>query len=73
MGGVGKQRRTSGSLRDPRRETGYAWAAIWMLRAVEAASVKAKDVVVKVEEKTVRLKASRSRKQTGKELALGEL
>ena len=73
LGGVGKQRRTSGSLRDPRRETGYAWAAIWMLRAVEAASVKAKDVVVKVEEKTVRLKASRSRKQTGKELALGEL
>lgn len=33
----------------------YAWATVWMLRAIKAANMKVSDVVLKFEEKLVRL------------------
>ena len=39
----------------------YTWACTWMLRAIEAANVRAKDVVVKVEERQVRLNIRKSK------------
>ena len=41
--------------KEPKRVAwSYAWAAIWMFRAIEAAQISAQDVVVKVEEKIVK-------------------
>ena len=39
----------------------YAWATVWMLRAIEAANMKASDVVLKFEEKLVRLHVRKSK------------
>ena len=39
----------------------YAWAVTWMLRAIEAANVKAKDVMVKTDSKVVRLNVRKSK------------
>eukprot|EP00435_Cladocopium_sp_Y103_P010334 s4293_g2.t1 len=48
--------------KEPRRVAwSYAWALLWMLRAVEAAQLQASDVVVKVEERIVRLHVRRSK------------
>jgi hypothetical protein len=46
----------------PRRVAwSYAWACIWMLRAIEAANLKAKDVLVDTEQKTVKLTIRKSK------------
>eukprot|EP00435_Cladocopium_sp_Y103_P072030 s106_g39.t1 len=48
--------------KEPKRVAwSYCWATLWMLRAIEAANVKAKDVVVKVEEKIVRCHIRKSK------------
>ena len=41
--------------KEPRRVAwSYAWATIWMFRAIEAAQISAKDVIVKLEERVVK-------------------
>ena len=53
---------TSENENEPRRIAwSYAWACIWMLRAIEAANLKAKDVLVDTSLKTVKLIVRKSK------------
>eukprot|EP00435_Cladocopium_sp_Y103_P008713 s2755_g2.t1 len=48
--------------KEPKRATwSYAWALLWMLRAIEAANLRAKDVVIKLESKLVKLHIRKSK------------
>ena len=54
--------RVNKSPKEPKRVAwSYMWACMWMLRAIEAANVRANDVVVKLEEKLVRLRIRKSK------------
>eukprot|EP00435_Cladocopium_sp_Y103_P074268 s637_g47.t1 len=52
----------SNKKNEPRRPTwSYAWATVWMLRAVEAAQVLARHVIVAVDQKQVKLFIAKSK------------